>query len=75
MTQVDRLKVCTICEFNVGGDCALCGCNIAQKVEDPNQSCPANPPRWLAFSDTPQGAIPLGAPHPRAGCGTCGNRR
>lgn len=72
MAEVDRLKVCTICEFNIGGDCAICGCNITQKISDPEQSCPANPPRWLAIT---QSATPtIGAPHPRAGCGTCGSR-
>ena len=41
-----RLKICNSCEFNVSGDCALCGCVIETKVLDPNESCPSQPSRW-----------------------------
>jgi hypothetical protein len=41
-----RLKICNGCEFNVAGDCALCGCIISEKVQKPDEKCPAIPSRW-----------------------------
>lgn len=75
--SVDRLKMCNICEFNVGGECALCGCNIEQKVADPNENCPAVPPRWLSSNFVGQStSVPQkGAPHPNTGCGSCTKRK
>ena len=51
-----RLKICNSCEFNVEGDCALCGCVIAVKVLDPNEKCPGVPSRWPAQVENPTGA-------------------
>lgn len=41
-----RLAICNGCEFNILGDCALCGCVIADKVQKEEESCPAIPKRW-----------------------------
>jgi hypothetical protein len=51
-----RLKICNSCEFNVLGDCALCGCLIATKVLDPNEKCPAGQSRWPSITAQPTGA-------------------
>lgn len=48
-----RLAICNGCEFNVQGDCALCGCVIADKVQKPEESCPAIPPRWGSLTGLP----------------------
>ena len=41
-----RLALCNTCPFNVEGTCALCGCNIAEKVEKIEESCPNTPKMW-----------------------------
>jgi len=41
-----RLAICNACEFNIGGECVLCGCIVADKVKKELESCPAVPKRW-----------------------------
>jgi hypothetical protein len=52
-----RLSVCNKCEFMIDGDCQICGCLVASKVIDPDQSCPDNPSRW-GVVDANQPPIP-----------------
>ncbi len=68
-----RLDICNSCEFLVETDCMLCGCLVSQKVLDPEESCPAQPPKWLA-----QSAQPTAPVDPRVGCIPCrakGNKK
>lgn len=41
-----RLATCGSCEFNIGGECVLCGCVVLEKVQKELESCPAIPQRW-----------------------------
>ena len=41
-----RLVLCNSCPFNVEGTCALCGCNIEEKVNKIEESCPNTPKMW-----------------------------
>lgn len=43
-----RLKICNSCEFNIDGDCALCGCVILDKVQIIEEQCPLTPAKWSA---------------------------
>jgi hypothetical protein len=41
--QNARLSICNnICKMVKGGKCALCGCDIKEKVKDLNSRCPKN---------------------------------
>lgn len=69
--QVERLKICNSCEFNISGDCALCGCDIQNKTSIVEESCPASPKRWgplFVMSEAEKaGQVP--------GCSSCNKRR
>lgn len=70
----DRLNICNSCEFNVEMQCALCGCDLIIKTAQKEETCPAQPPKWIA-----QSAQVLRAPvDPRVGCIPCrakGNKK
>lgn len=66
-----RLKICNSCEFNVAGDCAMCGCVVETKVLDPNESCPAVPSRWPSATAAPSVADTIN----RGVCVPCSKNR
>jgi hypothetical protein len=45
--QQERMKQCEQCEHLNGGNCELCGCNVALKVMFATEMCPDRPPRWV----------------------------
>ena len=57
MYAEERLKICNSCEFNLAGDCALCGCVIADKVQKLEESCPLTPPKWSSGTTLSQAQI------------------
>lgn len=52
-----RLAICNSCPFNVEGSCAYCGCDVATKVLDPEETCPAVPSRWGGLSTPTTGQV------------------
>lgn len=65
-----RLEICGACEFLVDTECALCGCTVAEKVLNEEESCPASQPKWTALSKQVSQVIN----HPTAGCVPCRSR-
>lgn len=51
-----RLKICNSCQFKIENLCALCGCDVATKVLDSNEMCPATPSYWPSAVSQPTGA-------------------
>lgn len=45
-----RVALCSYCQHNKNGLCALCICDIEAKVLLSDQQCPDNPPRWLKIT-------------------------
>lgn len=69
--QRNRLQICNGCEFNVSGDCALCGCEIQLKTSIPEEKCPATPSRWGSL--TVMGEAEKAGQLP--GCVACSKRK
>lgn len=44
--QEERLKICGGCQYNKGGTCQVCGCNLKLKTSWAEQQCPLPVPKW-----------------------------
>lgn len=43
-----RRAACATCDNKKGSRCGLCGCFLPVKLAFPSESCPDDPPRWVA---------------------------
>ena len=55
--RLNRLSICTVCEFNLGGLCSKCrhcgGRKISLKVQAMFEFCPLTPPKWGPWKELP----------------------
>ena len=42
-----RMRICRNCPNLKGGDCVICGCDMAAKTRLPAEICPDKKPKWL----------------------------
>lgn len=71
----DRMSICNSCEFRHEGVCILCGCELAVKTADAQESCPLTPgSKWGPFEEVTQqkmAAPSITAQKPPSPCKTC----
>lgn len=80
----ERLAICNSCVYNEDNSCILCSCELIEKTNNPNESCPLMPARWgkadLSIVETKKGAESTGqitakpTPPPRTVCIPCNQR-
>ena len=49
--ESDRLSICNSCDYNIDQTCILCGCDVVNKVKQREESCPAFPKKWAAYTE------------------------
>lgn len=71
----DRMSICNSCEFRHEGVCILCGCELALKTANAQESCPLTPgSKWGVFDENAKKMAEepsMTAPVPPPPCKTC----